>query len=95
MQISLGLLDPKEFTSMPRLCMVQSGIQRYVSKQDTRAICIRLPITPSILLKMRDYWLPKSAESDTKMLWAASVLDFLEQEKLQFQAFPHLIPVFI
>ena len=35
---------------------------------------IRLPITPYILLKMCDYWLPKSAESDTKMLWAASVI---------------------
>ena len=74
MQISLGLPDPKEFTSMPYLCMVQSGIQRYVSKQGFRAIRIRLPITPSILLKMRDYWLPKSAKSDTKMLWAASVI---------------------
>ena len=32
MQISIGLPDPKEFTSMPRLRMVQSGIQRYVSE---------------------------------------------------------------
>ena len=32
MQISLGLTDPKEFISMPYLCMVQSDIQRYVSE---------------------------------------------------------------
>ena len=68
MQISLGLPDPKEFTSKPRLHMVQSGIQCYVSEQNSRAIQIRLPITPSILLKMHDYWLPNSAESDIKML---------------------------
>ena len=76
MQISIGLPDPKEFTSMPRLRMVQSGIQRYVSEQDSKVTKIRLPITPTILLQMRDYWLPKSTDPDVKMLWAAAIICF-------------------
>ena len=36
---------------------------------------IRLPIAPTILLKM---WLPKSSESDTKMLWATTTICFLD-----------------
>ena len=76
MQISIGLPDPKEFTSMPRLCMVQSGIQRYVSEQESQGSKIRLPITPTILVKMHNYWLPKSTETDIKMLWAATTICF-------------------
>ena len=37
---------------------------------------IRLPIIPSILLKVYQHCLPKSMEPDTIMLWAASVLCF-------------------
>ena len=76
MQMVIGLPDPKEFTSMPRLRMVQSGIQRHVSEQNSRETKIRLPITPAILQKMRDYWLPKSSDPDIKMLWAAAVICF-------------------
>ena len=54
MQMVIGLPDPKEFTSMPRLRMVQSGIQRHVSEQNSRKTKIGLPITPAILQKMRD-----------------------------------------
>ena len=74
MQISLCLIDPKEFTSMPHLHMVQSGIQRYISEFDSRELRIRLPIASTILIKLRGYCLPKSAESDTKMLWAVPVI---------------------
>ena len=74
MQMVIGLPDHKEFTSMPRLRMVQSGIQHHVSEQNSRETKIRLPITPAILQKMRDYWLPKSSDPDIKMLWAAAVI---------------------
>ena len=76
MQISIGLPDPKEFTSMPRLRMVQSDIQRYVSEQVSKVAKTRLPITLTILLQMHDYWLPKSADPDVKMLWAAAIICF-------------------
>ena len=76
MQITIGLPDPKEFSSMPRLKLVQAGIQRHKSEQHTGTVKIRLPITPTILHRIRDYWLPKSTELDIKMLWAAVVICF-------------------
>ena len=76
MQITIGLSDPKEFSSMPRLKLVQSGIQRYASEQQSRTVKIRLPITPAILHKIRNCWLSKSAQLDVKMLWAAMVICF-------------------
>ena len=66
MQIAIGLPDPKEFSSMPRLKLVQSRIQHYTSQQHTNTVKIRLPITPTILQRIRDYWLPKSEEPDIK-----------------------------
>ena len=80
---------------MPRLHMVQSGIQCYVSEQDSRAMQLKLPITPSILLELHDYGLPKSAELDTKMLWAASVICFFGSFRAREITVPHSIPVFI
>ena len=76
MQIAIGLPDPKGFSSMPRLKLVQSGIQRYTSQQHTNTGKIRLPITPTILQRIRDYWLPKSEEPDIKIPWAAVVICF-------------------
>ena len=56
MQITMGLPEPREYSSMPRLCLVQSGIQRaHASKQTTK---IRLPITPEILLRLKEHWTP-------------------------------------
>ena len=49
MQIAIGLQDPKEFSLMPRLKLVQSGIRRYTSEQQTGTVKIRLPINPAIL----------------------------------------------
>ena len=76
MQIAIGLPDPKEFSSMPQLKLVQSGIQRYISEQHTKTVKIRLPITLTILHRIWEYWLPKSAKPDIKMLWAAVVVCF-------------------
>ena len=77
MQISIGLPDPKEFSSMPRLKLVQSGIQRHTCDQQIRAVKIRLPITPAILHKIRDYWLPKSTEPRYKNVMGSSSYLFL------------------
>ena len=76
MQITIGLQDPKEFSSMPRLKLFQSGIRRYTSEQQTGTVKIRLPITPAILYRIRDYWLPRSADPDIKMLWAVMTICF-------------------
>ena len=73
MQIAIGLPDPREFSSMPWLKLVQSRIQRYISGQHTETVKIRLPITST---RIREYWLPKSAGPDMRMLWAAVVICF-------------------
>ena len=76
MQILIGLPDPKEFTSMPCPRLVQAGIQRHVAEQGNSKDRIRLPITPAILLQLRDHWIIQSCSSDIKMLWAAAMICF-------------------
>ena len=74
MQITKGLPEPREYSSMPRLRLVQSGIQRaHASKQAAK---IRLPITPVILMRLKEHWTPRKSEPDIVMLWAAKVLYF-------------------
>ena len=54
MQITMGLPEPWEYSLMPRLHLVQSGIWRaHASKQTTK---IRLPITPAILLRLKEHY---------------------------------------
>ena len=52
------------------------GKSGHISEQDSRELYIKLLIASPILIKLWDYWLPKSAESRTKMLWAVSVVCF-------------------
>ena len=70
MQITMGLPEPREYSSMPRLRLVQST---HASKQATK---IRLPITPAILIKLKKHWTPRKSDPDIIMLWAAAVLCF-------------------
>ena len=76
MQITLGLPEPREFSSLPRLRLIQSGIKRTYSKHTPSSTRLRLPVTPAILHKIRDQWATKSTERDTVMLWAGTVLCF-------------------
>ena len=76
MQITLGLPEPRAFSSLPRLRLVQAGIQRVYAEQGKQAAKIRLPITPSILRKMHGHWNTQASDPDVRMLWAASVLCF-------------------
>lgn len=77
MQVVLGLPEPREFSSLPRLRLVQSGIQRTHSQRMDEAVRVRLPITASILAKMRSYWFKEDVQLfDNIMLWAAATLCF-------------------
>ena len=76
MQITLGLPEPRAFSSLPRLRLVQSGIQRTHAQQSSSPAKIRLPITPAILRKIQEQWSAKSSDLDILMLWAAAVLCF-------------------
>jgi len=74
MQITMGLPEPREFSSLPRLRLVQSGIQRaHVNHGDTK---VRLPSTPSILYKLKEFGTPHQTNRDVVMIWAAAVMCF-------------------
>ena len=75
-QILLGLPEPREFSSLPRLRLVQSGIQRSYSQKSPLSNKIRLPITPAILLKIQKHWNPRAKDPDIVMLWAAATVCF-------------------
>ena len=75
-QVTLGLPEPRAYSSLPSLRLVQAGIQRSYSQQMPAPTRVRLPITPAVLLAMRAVWHPKADNPDIVMLWAASVLCF-------------------
>ena len=74
-QVVLGLPEPSQLSSLPRLKLVQAGIQRaHALSQCTSRI--RLPITPAILLKLRSYWNSLPTSPDRTVLWAAATICF-------------------
>ena len=76
MQVVLGLPEPRAFSSLPRLRLVQAGIQRVHREKSVQPSRIRLPITPTILRNMHRALSEGNIVTDTKMLWAASVMCF-------------------
>ena len=75
MQISLGLPDPRDQSSMPMLKQVQAGIQRLQGHDQTVKRRIRLPITTAILEKLRQHW-DQRVGVDKYLLWAVAALCF-------------------
>ena len=75
MQVTLGLPEPRAFSSLPRLKLVQSGIQR-THAQRARPPKVRMPITPGILRQMQAQWSPGASDPDVIMIWAASTFCF-------------------
>lgn len=70
MQITLRP-EPRAFLSLPRLQLVQAGIQRtYAQQSCQQKPKSRLPITPSVLGKMQEQWASRASDPDI-MLWAA------------------------
>ena len=73
-QISAGFPDPR-IDHMPRLRQVLKGI-RVQAVKNGRTSRPRLPITPSILYKLRKVWLEDNSSFNNIMLWAASTTTF-------------------
>ena len=72
MQIKLGLPEPREFSSLPRLRLVQAGIQWVHAQVAAASTRICLPFTPTVLQQMQNFWSRKShGDPDIVMLWAA------------------------
>ena len=74
MQISLGLPDPREQSSLPVLKRVQDGIRRIKAQQGPPRQ-LRLPITTDVLAKIQLH-LRASASPEHLMLWAVAALAF-------------------
>ena len=74
LQIAGGFPDPL-IDHMPRLRQVLKGIKVQAAKSG-KSIRSRLPITPSILRKLRATWLSGNPSYDNLMLWATSVTTF-------------------
>ena len=72
LQIASGLPDPFTGAAMPQLL---KGIKRVEAESgnDKRE---RLPISPSILIKLKEAWSDSMLNRDTKMIWAACCLCF-------------------
>ena len=75
MQISLGLPEPREFSS-PRLHLVQMAIKRTHYQRVPLSTKVRLPITPAILHRIKVLWSFRASDHDIIMLWAAACLCF-------------------
>ena len=73
-QIKAGFPDPFQ-GAMPRLAYVLRGVKSDEAKRGGGSR-ERLPITPSILRKLREVWSPSGTERDTKLIWAACCLCF-------------------
>ena len=74
MQISLGLPDPRDKSSLPALKRVQAGIKRARLEKGTQS-SIRLPITGTILNRIR-LALDNSCHPHKVPLWAIAATAF-------------------
>ena len=72
LQVSCGGGDPRA-VAMPQLELALRGAKREQAGQRVRP---RLPITPVVLLKMRDVWQRSVSVQNSVMLWAACCLGF-------------------
>ena len=73
LQISRDLPEPRA-TPMPKLALVERGIQN--ARAANRANRPRLPITPTILRKIKDAWTDQASHFDTVMFWAVCCTAF-------------------
>ena len=74
MQILLGLPQPRQFSSLPHLQLLQQGIQCTYSQNRPVQARTRLSITPAILEQMRTFWSQEPIEHDTHELGSSSYL---------------------
>ena len=72
--IAHGFPDLK-FDNMPRLRQVLQGI-KVVAGLKGHSKRVRLPITPSILRKVKQIWIDREDNFDRVMLWAAATTNF-------------------
>ena len=74
-QISLGLPDPREQSSLPLLKRVQAGIRRIRLQKGSNPGRIRLPITVHTLARIREVLL-SSSQPNRVVMWAVACTAF-------------------
>ena len=72
-----GLQEPFHGVHMPKLEYTMRGIKRF-QVQSMSGRRTMLPITLPIMKQMKEVWLSTAADSDTKMVWAACCIAFLD-----------------
>ena len=72
-QIASGFPDP-HIDQMPHLCQVLKGVKVQAGRTG-KTLCPRLPISPSILIELREVWLQGTSFNNT-MLWTATTATF-------------------
>ena len=78
LQLALGLPDPCNLSSLPRLRLVLTGIRRVQAESGKTQTRRRLPVTPSILHRIRRLWNKRLTRGEYMyiMPWAALTLCF-------------------
>ncbi len=74
-QISMGLPDPHDQSSLPLLKRVLAGISRTRLQSGKTGARVRLPITTHIMAGLRKAWLGSTGE-DKDLLWAVACTAF-------------------
>ena len=75
-QIAMGLPDPRDTSSLPRLRLVLTGIKRTQAEAGSPSRNPRLPITPPILQRIRSLWDSSPKRVEYVLPWAAVTLCF-------------------
>ena len=73
-EVIWGLPEPRQSSSLPRLCLLQSSVRRERVQLGLPPSRPRLPITPHIPRQIRSALCPQ--EGDSLMVWAACFLGF-------------------
>ena len=76
LQLTLGLPDPRDSSSLPRLRLLLTGIRRVQAESGSSQARRRLPVTPAILRRVKGLWNERPTRGEYVMPWAALTLCF-------------------
>ena len=75
-QVVRGLPEPRQESRLPRLQLVQRGMQKTRAEAGRTQTDTRLPITLPVLQLLHRVWSGESGGGDGNMLWAAAAMCF-------------------
>ena len=76
LQLSIGLPDPRDTSSLPRLKLLLAGVRRVRARDPTHSPRVRLPITLAILTAIKQRWKQATITHNTLMFWVAATACF-------------------